>query len=294
MALERIETIPALPPRPADSHKGLYGTVLVIAGGRGMAGAAALVGAAALRSGAGLVRVASPAEVQPTVASFEPSYMTFPLTDDGEGFLQFDAAVPVLEHLIDSADVVAAGPGLGQSNQIQALVRWLLETCDKPLVIDADGLNALSKQRELLSQVTRPVVLTPHPGEFARLMDMDVAHVQVDREENAARLANLSESLVVVLKGAGTIVTDGRRVYVNRTGNPGMATGGSGDTLTGVIAALLAQKLAPFEAVQLGVYAHGLAGDIARDQNGEIGMIAGDIVDALPDAFHHLSQDSDM
>jgi NAD(P)H-hydrate epimerase len=294
MSLERIETIPALPPRPADSHKGLYGTVLVIAGGRGMAGAAALVGAAALRSGAGLVRVASPAEVQPTVASFEPSYMTFPLADDGEGFLQFDAAVPALEHLIDSADVVAAGPGLGQSNQIQALVRWLLETCDKPLVIDADGLNALSKQRELLSQVTHPVVLTPHPGEFARLMDMDVAHVQADREANAARLANLSESLVVVLKGAGTIVTDGRRVYVNRTGNPGMATGGSGDTLTGVIAALLAQKLAPFEAVQLGVYAHGLAGDIARDQNGEIGMIAGDIVDALPDAFHHLSQDSDM
>jgi NAD(P)H-hydrate epimerase len=294
MALERIESIPALPPRPADSHKGLYGTVLVIAGGRGMAGAAALVGASALRSGAGLVRVASPVEVQPTVASFEPSYMTFPLADDGEGFLQLDAALPALERLIGSADIVAAGPGLGQSNQIQALIRWLLETCDKPLVIDADGLNALSKQQELLSHVTHPVVLTPHPGEFARLMDMKVAQVQADREANAARLANLAESLVVVLKGAGTIVTDGRRLYVNRTGNPGMATGGSGDTLTGVIAALLAQKLTPFEAAQLGVYVHGLAGDITRDQNGEVGMIAGDIVDALPDAFDHLSQESDM
>ena len=174
MALERIESIPALPPRPADSHKGLYGTVLVIAGGRGMAGAAALVGASALRSGAGLVRVASPAEVQPTVASFEPSYMTFPLADDGEGFLQFDAALPALERLIGSADVVAAGPGLGQSNQIQALVRWLLETCDKPLVIDADGLNALSTQKDLLSRLSGPVVLTPHPGEFARLMGTDV------------------------------------------------------------------------------------------------------------------------
>jgi ADP-dependent NAD(P)H-hydrate dehydratase len=294
MALERIESIPALPPRPADSHKGLYGTVLVIAGGRGMAGAAALVGASALRSGAGLVRVASPAEVQPTVASFEPSYMTFPLAHDGEGFLQFEAAMAALERLIGSADVVATGPGLGQSSQIQALVRWLLETCDKPLVIDADGLNALSTQKELLSRLSGPVVLTPHPGEFARLMGTDVPQVQADREGNAARLANLSESLVVVLKGAGTIVTDGRRIYVNRTGNPGMATGGSGDTLTGVIAALLAQKLAPFEAAQLGVYAHGLAGDIARDQNGEVGMIAGDIVDSLPDAFDHLSQESDM
>ena len=294
MALERIESIPSLPPRPADSHKGLYGTVLVIAGGRGMAGAAALVGASALRSGAGLVRVASPAEVQPTVASFEPSYMTFPLADDDEGFLQFDAALPALERLIGSADVVAAGPGLGQSKHIQALIRWLLETCDKPLVIDADGLNALSMQKDLLSKISRPVVLTPHPGEFARLLGTDIAQVQADREGHAVKLANVSDSLVVVLKGAGTIVTDGRRVYVNRTGNPGMATGGSGDTLTGVIAALLAQKLAPFEAAQLGVYAHGLAGDIARDQNGEVGLIAGDIVDALPDAFDHLSQESAM
>jgi hydroxyethylthiazole kinase-like uncharacterized protein yjeF len=294
MALERVETIPTLPPRPADSHKGLYGTVLIIAGGRGMAGAAALVGASSLRSGAGLVRVASPAEVQPTVASFEPSYMTFPLADDGEGFLQFDAALPALQPLINAADVVAAGPGLGQSNQIQALVRWLIETCDRPLVLDADGLNALSAQKELLSRRSHPLVLTPHPGEFARMLGTDVAHVQADREGNAARLASQSESLVVVLKGNGTIVTDGRRLYVNRTGNPGMARGGSGDILTGVIAALLAQKFPPFEAAQLGVYAHGLAGDIARDQNGEIGMIAGDIVDALPDAFHHLSQETDM
>jgi NAD(P)H-hydrate epimerase len=294
MAFIRVESIPSLPPRPADSHKGLYGTVLAIAGSRGMAGAAALVGASALRSGAGLVRVASPAEVQPTVASFEPSYMTYPLPDDGEGMIHLEPAMPVLERLISSADVVAVGPGLGQSDDVRGLVRWLVESTDRPLVIDADGLNALAGQVDLLAKVDRPVILTPHPGEFARLTGASTRDVQADREGSAARLAAKSEPLVVVLKGAGSVVTDGRRVYVNKTGNPGMATGGAGDVLTGVIAALVAQKLPDFEAALLGVYIHGLAGDIARDQNGVVGMIAGDIVDALPDAFYHTSQEPDV
>jgi NAD(P)H-hydrate epimerase len=294
MPLERIETIPKLPPRPADSHKGRFGTVLIIAGSRGMAGAAALSGGSALRAGAGLVRVACPAGVQPTVASFEPSYMTYPLPEDDEGMIRLQPAIPVLQRLIGSADVLAVGPGLGQSDEIRGLIRWLIESTDRPLVIDADGLNALSTQVELLSGLTRPVILTPHPGEFARLVGTEIAEVQADREGNAARLAGRSESLVVVLKGAGTIVTDGRRVYVNRTGNPGMATGGTGDVLTGVIAGLLGQKLAAFDAAQLGVYIHGLAGDIARDQNGVVGMIAGDVVDALPDAFYHASEEPDV
>src|SRR3954454_20364658 len=131
MALEHIESIPSLPPRPADSHKGLYGTVLVIAGGRGMAGAAALVGASALRSGAGLVRVASPAEVQPTVASFEPSYMTYPLPDDGEGMIRLAPSIPILERLISHADVIPVGPGLGQSGEIRGLVPWLIQATSK-------------------------------------------------------------------------------------------------------------------------------------------------------------------
>ncbi len=293
MALERIESIPSLPPRPADSHKGRFGTVLVIAGSRGMAGAAALAGASALRSGAGLVRVACPAEVQPTVASFEPSYMTYPLPGDGEGQIQLEPSIPVLERLSAAADVIALGPGLGQSEDIRGLVRWIVESNDRPLVIDADGLNVLAAEKGLLSRLSRPVVLTPHPGEFARLVGLGVSEVQADRIENAARLAALSEPLVVVLKGAGTVVTDGRRVYVNTTGNPGMATGGAGDVLTGVIAALMAQELPAFSAAQLGVYIHGLAGDIARDQSGEIGMIAGDIVDSLPDAFYHAAQEPD-
>jgi ADP-dependent NAD(P)H-hydrate dehydratase len=165
----------------------------------------------------------------------------------------------------------------------------VVESVELPTVLDADALNALAGQAEIFRGLKRPVVVTPHPGEFARLTGTTTAAVQGDREGHALGLAQRAENLVVVLKGDHTVVTDGARIYVNSTGNPGMATGGSGDVLTGVIAALIGQKLPPFEAAQLGVHVHGLAGDIARDQNGEIGMIAGDIVDALPDAFFHLN-----
>lgn len=288
MALERIETIPTLPKRPFDSHKGRFGTVLVVAGGRGMAGAAALCGAACLRSGAGLVRVACPVEVQQTVASFEPSYMTFPLANDGDGLLNYVPAREALERLLPQADVLAIGPGLGQSDGLRQLVRWVVEFVELPTVLDADGLNVLAGRCDLLRNLKRPLVVTPHPGEFSRLTGKTVSEIQADREGHAAAFAAEADSLVVVLKGTGSVVTDGRRVFVNTTGNPGMASGGVGDVLTGVIAALISQKLPAFEAAQLGVYAHGLAGDIARDQNGEVGMIAGDVVDALPDAFYQI------
>jgi NAD(P)H-hydrate epimerase len=293
MALEPIETVPVLPPRPRDSHKGQFGHVLVVAGSRGMAGAAALCGISALRSGAGLVRIVCPAEVQPTVASFEPSYMTYPLPCDDGGMIRLEPAQPVLERLIAPADVIAVGPGLGQSDDVRRLIRFFITGTKKPLVIDADGLNALVGQTELLSQLDRPVILTPHPGEFARLSGSKAAPAPEDRVRRTAELAARSEPLVVALKGAGTVVSDGRRYYVNTTGNPGMATAGAGDVLTGVIAALLAQKLPVFEAAVLGVFIHGIAGDVARDQNGEIGMIAGDLVDALPDAFVHVMPDAD-
>ena len=195
--------------------------------------------------------------------------------------------------MIEPANVIAVGPGLGQSPDSRKLIKFLIGETEKPLVIDADGLNALVGQTELLAGLKRPVVLTPHPGEFARLSGLPVATVQAERIVRAAALAALAEPLVVVLKGSGSVVTDGQRYYVNTTGNPGMATGGSGDVLTGVIAALLAQKLPAFEAAQLGVFIHGVAGDIARDQNGETGLIAGDIVDALPDAFVHTMPDAD-
>ena len=291
MALEAVEAVPVLGARPRDSHKGLFGRVLVIAGSRGMAGAAALTGAGALRSGAGLVQVATAEEVQPTVASFEPSYMTYPLACDSEGQINFAKAQPALKRLIEPATVIAVGPGLGQSQDVRKLLEFLIAETDKPLVIDADGLNALVGKTELLKGLKRPVVLTPHPGEFARLSGSPVGHGQAERVERAAAFASLAEPLVVVLKGSGSVVSDGKRYYVNTTGNPGMATGGAGDVLTGVIAALIGQKLPAFEAAQLGVFIHGIAGDIARDDHGETGLIAGDIVDALPDAFVHTSAD---
>lgn len=287
MEPERVEALPSLPRRPADSHKGMYGSILVVAGGRGMAGAAALVGASALRSGAGLVRVASPSEVQPTVATFEPSYMTWPLPCDDRGFLDFPACRSDLEDLLGMADVLAIGPGLGRTEGVRAAVRWLLAEASLPTVLDADGLNAIADEPPLLKSLKRPVIVTPHPGEFARLTGRSTSEVRADREGSALALAQ-HENLIVVLKGDRTVVTDGRRLYVNTTGNPGMATGGAGDCLTGVIASMLGQKLPPFEAAQLGVYVHGLAGDIARDQNGVIGLIAGDIVDSLADVFDHL------
>ncbi len=289
MAIERIEKLPRLQERTADSHKGTYGTVLALAGGRGSAGAAALVGGASLRSGAGLVRVVCPEEVQTTVASFEPSYMTYPVAQDPEGLVTFEAAKKVLERFVPQATVLAMGPGLGQSADLRELVRWVVETVEIPTILDADALNNLAGQTEVLGQLQRPVVITPHPGEFSRLTGRDTKEIQGDRETHAVGFAASARNLTLVLKGAETIVTDGQRVYTNTTGNPGMATGGSGDVLTGVIAALIAQGMDPFDAACLGVYAHGLAGDIARDNNGMVGLIAGDIVDALADAWHHLA-----
>jgi NAD(P)H-hydrate epimerase len=208
---------------------------------------------------------------------------------------EVDTEQPDLERLIQSADVIVVGPGLGQSDEIRRLLRFLITGTSKPLLIDADGLNALVSQTDLLSALDRPVVLTPHPGEFARLTGTTIANVQASRVERAAQLAKLSRPLVVVLKGAGTVVTDGSRYYINPSGNPGMATAGAGDVLSGVIGALIGQKLPAFEASQLGVFVHGLAGDVARDQNGEVGMIAGDIVDSLPDAFvHAMPADPDV
>lgn len=284
--------VPYLPKRAETSHKGTFGHVLLIAGGRGKAGAPAMAGASALRSGAGLVTIACPAEVQPTVAGFEPSYMTYPLANDDAGLIDFGRCRPDLQRLIDGADVLAIGPGLGQSERIRDLVTWLVETQAKPLVLDADALNVLDGHTDVLSKAQGPIILTPHPGEFARLegKGRTIAQVQAGREDSAVEFAGRFANIVVVLKGFETLVTDGKSLYRNNTGNPGMARGGSGDILTGVIAALLGQHLAPFAAAQLGVYAHGLAGDIARDHNGEVGMIAGDIVDSLPDVFEHLSR----
>jgi NAD(P)H-hydrate epimerase len=275
--------LPPLPRRPADSNKGDFGRVLVVAGSRGMSGAAVLCGTAALRGGAGLVRLAVADGILPMVAAGNPCYMTAPLPQDADGRLAA-AAEPALLDLARVSSAVAVGPGLGRSADVMALVAALVERITVPLVLDADGLNALQSHTDCLRSRPAPTVLTPHPGEFARLLGSDVPTVQSRRQELALRFA-ADHGVVVLLKGHHTVVTDGRRLYVNTTGNPGMATGGSGDVLTGLIAALLGQGLEAFAAAQLGAYLHGLAGDLARDALGEVGLIATDLPQYLPAAF---------
>ena len=290
--MDIVTTIPQIRKRQDDSHKGHYGHLLIIAGSRGMAGAAALTGLAALRSGAGLVRVASPLEVQPTVASIDPSYMTWPLPQTSKGTVDGSAAWYELLPMTEEATVIAAGPGLGKDSGVCDLISELLRHSTKPLVLDADALNAfapIATHGACLKTHPAPIIVTPHPGEAARLLGVSTSEIQADRLNSALKIHSfLPTGSVVVLKGHGTIVTDGQRGYLNLTGNPGMATGGSGDVLTGVLAAFLGQGYSPFEAAVLGTYVHGLAGDIARDANGVTALIASDLVDALGDVFHHL------
>jgi NAD(P)H-hydrate epimerase len=282
-----VTELPALSPRPADSNKGNFGRVLIVAGSRGMSGAAVLCAGAALRGGAGLVRVALPHEILPVVAAANPCYMTAPLAADEQGRLDTGAETELL-NLTRSNDVLALGPGLGQSEGITKLVRAVVTKTQKPLVLDADGLNALRTDTSPLRNRPAPLVLTPHPGEFARLLGCEIAEVQGKRHDLAARFA-AEFNLVLVLKGQGTLVTDGKRMFQNNTGNPGMATGGSGDVLTGLIAALLGQGLEAFAAAQLGVYLHGLAGDLSRDDLGELSLIATDLIEHLPNAFQQFA-----
>jgi NAD(P)H-hydrate epimerase len=278
-----IDKVPRLPPRPRDAHKGTFGKVLIVAGSTGMSGAAVLAGTAALRGGAGLVQVAVPEPILGIVASSQPCYLTAPLPADDQGRLALPA-LGVLSRLVESANAVVAGPGLGQSDDVAAAVSELL-AAQVPLILDADALNVLAGRLDRLAGRSAPLILTPHPGEFARLDGGDTAAVQAHRQERALAFA-ARHHVILVLKRASTIVTDGRRLYTNTTGNPGMATGGTGDVLSGLLGALLAGRaLEPFDAVVLAVYLHGLAGDLARDELGETALIAADLLSYLPRAW---------
>lgn len=279
--------LPTLPPRKADAHKGEFGRALLVGGSRGMSGAIALAGMAALRSGAGLVTLAVPDICLETVASFEPSYMTVTLACDEGGRIRRETEAEICR-LASLSDCVACGPGLGRSAQLNELVLRLYEELPQPLVLDADGLNALAASGDHCPAASAPRVLTPHPGEYRRLAGEPDA--RWTREELCQRAIELAgrRNWVLVLKGHRTLVTDGVRVSYNSTGNPGMATGGSGDVLTGVIAALVGQRLGAFEAAQLGVYVHGRAGDLAAAQLGQASLIARDLIAFLPQAFQSL------
>ncbi len=276
-------TLPSglLPARAPDTHKGDVGHVFVIAGSVGLTGAAALCGLGALRAGAGLVTLGLPSSLNDLMEAKLTEVMTTPLPETKRRTLSA-RALPDLLSMIERVDAVAVGPGLSQEAETKQLVRQLLPRIAKPCVVDADGLNALADEPQILKRLTLPVILTPHPGEMGRLIRQSVADVQSDRERTAKAFAALYRT-VVVLKGHRTIVAnvDGQ-VYVNETGNPGMASGGVGDVLTGLIAGLLGQKLSLFDAARLGVYLHGLAGDLAAAERGPVGLIASDLLDRIP------------
>lgn len=289
--LQRVTEVPKLPPRHREGHKGDYGRVLVIGGSRGMIGAVALAANAALRGGAGLVTFAAPRTVQQSIAVLCLCATSVPLACDDEGELSPQSIRQVSE-AAKRCDVVAMGPGMAVGAEQLNLIRAVLEM-DRPLVLDADGLNNLARIEDWAGHRRCPLILTPHPGEFSRLTGKSVAQIQSDREgaavaaarEWADQFALEGPPLVCLLKGAATVVTDGRRIYVNQTGNPGMATGGSGDVLTGLAAALMGRKLDPFDAASLAAHVHGRAGDLAAETLGEEAMTASDLLDYLPPAM---------
>ena len=273
--------------RPATVHKGDMGRVFILAGSRGMIGAADLAGMAALRSGAGLVTLGIPDAIYLIIARRNSELMTRPLPSTSKGTLAL-SAFPEIRKFCRTQDVMAIGPGLSQHVTTQKLVRRVSADTALPLVIDADGLNALKGHLDLFKKRTAPSVLTPHPGEFVRLFDGKLDTSDAVRKKRAAEAAK-EHGVVIVPKGHHTVVADpAGEIYVNKTGNPGMATAGSGDVLTGVIAALAGQGFSLYEAACLGVHVHGLAGDLAAKAVGKTSLIAGDILMSLPDAFKEV------
>jgi NAD(P)H-hydrate epimerase len=287
--------IPILSPRDDTTHKGQVGRITIVAGSVGMSGAACLAGLGALRGGAGLVRVLTPKSVQPIVAASDPCLMTVPLPETEDGCIQREAPPAAIDDSLKWATVVAIGPGLGQCDGLAQVVRRVLDRFEGPVVIDADGLNNLASLGPDVWQARkrRPTVATPHPGELARLSQAarlpDRSGEDDGNRLRAAHAYACRSGVTVVLKGHRTVVCTGSAAYVNTTGNPGMATGGMGDVLTGFIAALLGQGLDAFAAARLGVHCHGLAADLCVKRIGPVGYLARDVAELLPAALAQAS-----
>jgi len=286
--LEAADARRCFPAREPDAHKGRFGHLLIVAGSLGKTGAAVLAGRAALRSGVGLCTIAVPASQQPIVATQAPEYMTEALPETSARTLSLAAKDRLLE-LAGRMDAVALGPGLSLDPETQELARALIRDLDRPMVVDADALSALAGHLDLLRRAAGPRALTPHPGEMARMAGTSIEVAQADRVEGARAFAR-EHGVALALKGAGTVIAgpDGH-VAINPTGNPGMAKGGSGDVLTGIVGALLARELDTVTALEAGGYLHGLAGDVAARERGEYAMIASDIIESLPVALRELT-----
>jgi hydroxyethylthiazole kinase-like uncharacterized protein yjeF len=287
--VERSDVRPLFPDRPREAHKGTYGHLLIVGGSRGKTGAAALAAQAAMRIGAGLVTVGTAASQQPVVAGLLLEPMTEPLAETREGAISLEA-VEKIRRLAETRQAMALGPGLGLEADTQEAARRLIEDVTQPMVVDADALSALAGHLQVLGRARGPRCLTPHPGEMARMLGVAVADVQRDRVESVRRFA-VAHGVHVVLKGAASVIGDpDGRAFVNPTGNPGMASGGMGDVLTGMVGALLARHAGPGPALRGAVYLHGLAADLAASRVGQEALVASDVIEALPEALRALPE----
>ena len=275
------------PRRKPDTHKDDYGHIFILAGSPGLSGAAVLCANSAMRSGAGLVTLGLPESLYNITAKrVFLEVMLKPLPQAKEKTLSL-SAYPKIAEFTKNTDVLALGPVLSRNPQTQKLIRRIISNIHRSMVIDADALNALAGHLDLLRLNSNLKILTPHPGEFSRLTGQSTAYIQKNRETLAKRFA-YNYNIVLVLKGHHTIVASADKVYVNKSGNPGMATAGSGDVLTGIISALLGQGLGGWTAAKTGVYLHGLAGDLAAKEKTQAGLIASDIIDHIPAAIKKL------
>jgi hydroxyethylthiazole kinase-like uncharacterized protein yjeF len=291
--IDRSHAVSLVPERPAYSHKGDYGHVLVVAGSKGKTGAALMAARACLAAGAGMVTIGIPDTLEGIYMSRVTEEMVLPLPDNGSGVLAAEALSHILDFLDKKADVLAMGPGLTSGPDIVNLMAGLLPSVTVPMVLDADALNSLSGKTGVLKRVKAPLVLTPHPGEMARLLkEGDEENgpkrgIEFDRITTAVSFSR-ETGACLVLKGVPTVIAEAGHAFINTTGNPGMATAGAGDVLTGMIAGLIGQGLNPLDASVLGTYLHGLSGDIAADKRGMYSLVAGDIIDSLPEAFREV------
>lgn len=279
-------------PRNPKAHKGDFGHIFILAGSSQFSGAAVLSAEAAMRSGAGLVTLGIPRSLNQAIIKIKPKeVMTLPLPQTRAGTLSL-AGYKKIKDFINNIDILVVGPGLGKNNSTFSLVRRLIVKTNKPAVIDADGLNALVGHLDRVKAQglrVKEIIMTPHPGEMARLLGVSISKVQAKRKEIAKKFAK-SHRVTVVLKGHQSVVADYKNnLYINRTGNPGMATAGSGDVLTGMIAAFLGQGLNAFNAAKYAVYLHGLAGDLAAKEKTQLSLIASDIIDKIPEAIKKCS-----
>ena len=279
-----------IPARPKSSHKDTFGHVLLVAGSRGKTGAALMAARACLKSGAGLVTIGTAETVVNSLQSRVTEEMILPLDDKGNGTISYKAAGSIMNFLKARGDVLVIGPGLSIDNEITKLVAEVITHSNVPVVIDADGLNAIAGKTGVLKKCKAPVILTPHPGEMSRL-EGPKAEADKDGQDRITRALSFSgkTKTYLVLKGVPTVTaTPDGEAFINSSGNPGMATAGTGDVLTGIIASFLAQGLSPADASALGVYMHGYAGDIVADKKGQQSMVASDIINELPGVFRSI------